>query len=160
MAATKPFELTWWMFTASCLQWLSYWTITVGHWNGNFFILVKFQSLATLVDVIILTFFFIIDCIRSCHVDNFWCSQWWKFCWNEHIHFSEPFEWVINRFFFFFFFFLLFYIYIYTGQGFTSAPTTPPGWRGELWKILTNIGVSIYLCCFITSAYPLMPVHT
>ena len=68
---------------------------------------------------------------------------------------------VLTNFFFFFFFnFFILHIYIYTGQGFTSAPTTPPGWRGGLWKILTNIGVSIYLCCLITSAYPLMPVHT
>ena len=56
-------------------------------------------------------------------------------------------------------FIFLFFTYIYTGQGFTSAPTTPPGWRGGLWKILINIGVSIYLCCLIPSAYPLMPVH-
>ena len=28
---------------------------------------------------------FINGCIGSCHIDNFWCSQWWKFSQHAHI---------------------------------------------------------------------------
>ena len=31
---------------------------------------------------------FIIGCTKSCHSDNFWCSQWWKFHQNDDISIS------------------------------------------------------------------------
>ena len=109
--------------------------------------------------------------LTLCYLKQCWDIVNWNFCDNRRWNLERNSYTVIqeNAFenvvcimagilsrpqcVFIFLFYIYIYIYIYTGQGFTSAPTTPPGWRGGLWKILTNIGVSIYLCFF------LLPVH-